>query len=218
MFPASDGPQTRVEGPGHDLHDWVEFIEDKIELDQCVIEDNLLVLARLEWDGKVIRHASLQALALPGPKGVRTIEGFYLAPPEDRSRYQPQYLRVDFDLNNLGPLLKEPQPHVHIRGAHEPRFPVYGDNVVMDFLDLLYRNYQYDQWLDWVKAVWRDSPKAGVNDPLPTLISAFKDGKSSVVREHANDLRRLRATIREAYTQAWPFTIDPAWRVLFAPP
>ena len=64
------------------------------------------------------------------------------------------YLRLDFDLENLGPLLKEAQPHVHSRPAREPRLNAplgSGGNVVVDFIEFIFKTYRHAEWHAWAK-------------------------------------------------------------------
>jgi hypothetical protein len=60
-----------------------------------------------------------------------------------------RYLRADHDTSALGPLLKEPLPHLHVEPDGEPRFPLQltaATDLVGWFLDFVYRNYFYDHW------------------------------------------------------------------------
>jgi hypothetical protein len=118
-------------------------------IDQVALEDNLALFMVVHVRGSRIEYANLQALWADLP----------LAKLVERSGTEMhRYLRLDYDPGVLGPLLKEPMPHVHTEAEGEPRFalPALDRDVVGWFLDFVYRNFFYDDWILWAEHVWAD--------------------------------------------------------------
>lgn len=179
------------------------------------LEDNIFVFAHVRWkDGMDLEYANLQAVVVDGGD----TEDLYLRAGEDEP--VAQYLRVDFDLARLGPVLKEPQPHCHAQPRGEPRFSLPTDgNLIVAFLDFLYRNYRHDIWLDWAREVWARHTPPSDEDPLESIVTAFQTGKAELLRSHfARPLRRWKRLLREESAR-YPLRVHRDWLelLLYAP-
>ena len=77
------------------------------------VELNLALFLTVIWDNKKITYANVQALYTEDSLTQFLAKGG-----------MSRYLRMDYDLQALGPLLKESQPHVHVVAEGSPRFAV----------------------------------------------------------------------------------------------
>ena len=118
------------------------------DVERVAVEENLALFLVVPVEPGTIQYAKRQALWTDVP-----LTSFVRG-----AGHQQEYLRLDYDLSAVGPLLKEPQPHVHVEADGEPRFPVpvAGDDLVGWFLDFVYRNFFYDVWILWAEGVWQD--------------------------------------------------------------
>ncbi|MEO7035871.1 MAG: hypothetical protein ABI335_18775 [Polyangiaceae bacterium] len=114
------------------------------------MEENLALLLVVRVNDGRLEYANLQALWAEV-----SIANFAAGDGTASHRY----LRADHDTSALGPLLKEPLPHVHVEADGEPRFPVHltgGQDLVGWFLDFVYRNFFYEDWIVWAEVAWED--------------------------------------------------------------
>ncbi len=168
------------------------------------VEENLALFLVIKWEERAIQYANLQALWTDVPLGT-FLQG------TGRHRY----LRLDYDLSALGPLLKEPQPHVHVEADGEPRFPLpvaLGDDLVGWFLDFVYRNFFYDVWIVWAEMLWDDwcTERARTNQWV-RLKEAFDQGRIRAIEadeELARDLRDLKRCINDARRGLFPLKAE----------
>lgn len=173
----------------------------------CQLEANIALLSEVRWqDDTSIQYANMQAIVVLNGN---------LADLYCGEQVCTQYLRLDFDPNNLGLLFREPHPHIHVHPTGEPRLAMTSSgNVVVAFLELLYRNYHHDAWQDWVTGVWnKRAPEAGKeSDPLRHILRAFQTNKGDVLRErYAEPLGRLRQYLRAEADAAYPGRVDEQW-------
>ena len=156
----------------------------------------------IQWDAGVIQYANLQALWADV-----ALSEFLGGDGSHR------YLRLDYDLTAVGPLLKEPQPHVHVEADGEPRFPVpvvHGDDLVGWFLDFVYRNFFYDVWITWAETVWDDwcAERARTNRWVK-LKEAFDQSAVRVIESDPDlvrDLRDLKRSLSEERRRIFPLS------------
>ncbi len=182
-------------GPSETLHAWFKRIVDQHlnrQPEACQVEDNLAFFCVVARKGAQVTYINAQALVtLDGP-----LEEFY----RGHAGVSAQYFRLDFDPTCLGPLYKEPLPHVHTIPAGEPRMYLGGlghDGVLVEFLDLLYRNYFYDAWAEWAERVWSKYRKPrSMPDNLPAIREAFASGQHAILRQdYRNDLMHLKRAL-----------------------
>lgn len=151
---------------------------------------DLGVLAVAKREGNVLSFAGIEAIVVVGGE----LESLYLGEKVDA-----RYHRLDYHPDELGKLLCEPLPHVHLRPDGPPRLAIgVGLNPVTDFFDMIYRNYFPEQWLEWARDSWREAcRRQGFDDNLQVLETASTRGKWKVLTgKYAEDLGRLRAILQ----------------------
>lgn len=191
------------------------------DVDRCKVEENLAVLMYLKWESKTnIAHACFHAIVVSsgdsGDSG--DIKSFYSG-----KAGHWQYLRLDFDKNILGPIFKEPIPHIHIRPKGEPRFPLAGSstgNIVMDFLDYVYRNYFKEEWLAWARSIWNGevSRRKIEEDPFERIKAAFDtQGQYPVlIEEHRHHLEWMKNSFRQWKDNRFKLRVKEEFRSILA--
>lgn len=117
--------------------------------DLATIEDNIAVFLKLTWkDRKRLVYANIQTIITTS-----NLEDYYYLGVDAEA----QYLRLDFDYKTLGDPFSHPLAHIHVEGDLSPRFALEGGNsgnIIVDYLEFLYRNYVADKWLEWAEREW----------------------------------------------------------------
>jgi hypothetical protein len=112
---------------------------------RTAIEDNIAVFVKLAWrDRKRLVYANIQTVV-----AACDLEDYYLG-----MNSEAQYLRLDLDYETLGDPFSHPLAHIHLDGEWSPRFALDGGvsgNIVVDYLEFLYRNYVPAQWIKWAE-------------------------------------------------------------------
>jgi hypothetical protein len=194
-------------------HAWLRrCAEDFGGVEHVVLEENLALFMIVRLHDTKIAYANLQALWSEVPVA-RFVQG--------AGAEVHRYLRLDHDLAVLGPLLKEPVPHVHVEAEGEPRFPVPAPacDVVGWFLDFLYRNFFYDRWIVWAELAWDDWCRERARpNRWPRLVNAFNQSAVRVI-EADTDLRddviQLKQCLLAKRKRLFPFEVDSAQAELF---
>lgn len=190
-------------------HIWLKRCADHFEGDtwSFVVDECIALFFIIEWQEKTITYANLQALWVPDV----TIEDFVNGAGTERHRY----LRLDYDLQALGLLLKEPQPHVHVEADGEPRFLIpaaVGDDVVGWFLDFVYRNFRYEDWIEWVRGIWHSyCLERRRENRWEMLVNAFSASNLGAIEANValrGDLQDLKACLLAERKKLFPLTID----------
>lgn len=141
------------------LADWIA--ERVQQGDAPLLDEGIMLWGAVRWADAfqhpghpatiyALTHAEVHVVVATGEDDA-TIE----AVAEGASPFQ--YLRLDYDRTALGPMLKEPAPHVHVHIDGEPRFGgvrVNTDCPIADFLDFIFRNYRHTQWTEWLYDTW----------------------------------------------------------------
>lgn len=186
----------------------VDAFLDK-DVSACAVEDNIALFLVVKWkrlEGKPrITYVNGQALIVEG-----LLKDFY-----NGASLLSHYLRMDYDPQSLGPMFKEPLPHIHAEDPDgEPRFAVdlrgAGD-IVGEFLDFVYRNFAHDLWLAWARQVWeRQCARLQLSaNPFETIVAAYRTGKPDVlVKNHATHLQQLKHCLMEQRGQFFPLRVD----------
>lgn len=183
------------------------------DMGRVAVEENLALFLVIRWSDRTIEYANLQALWADVPLS-RFIAG---------EACEHRYLRLDYDLAALGPLLKEPMPHVHVEGEGEPRFPLpssAGDDCVGWFLDFVYRNFFHEEWIAWAEISWHNwcAERARTNR-WARLVDAFNQSAVRLIEadeELKMDLRDLKRCMLEASRQLFPLTASRSRSELFS--
>jgi len=150
VFPAGLAEGSARRKADEPAHAWLRRCAEPFGgIERVALEENLAIFMVVHLHETKITYANLQALWAEIPLA-RFVEGAGAA--------MHRYLRLDYDLAALGPLLKEPVPHVHVEADGEPRFPIPApaSDIVGWFLDFVYRNFFYDHWIVWAELAWDD--------------------------------------------------------------
>ena len=183
-------------------------------VENLAVEENLALLLVVHLRDDHIEYANLQALW----------SEVSIADFAKGDGTQPhRYLRADHDTKALGPLLKEPLPHVHAEPEGEPRFPVHltaSSDLVGWFLDFVYRNFFYDHWIVWAEVVWDDwCTERNRPNRWAALVAAFNQSKIGVLEADAElceDLLQLKRCLLGHRREFFPVQMDATRLQLFA--
>jgi hypothetical protein len=197
IFPCgADARNLRRIRDDESIHSWFTRCIDiglkGRDVDGCILEEHIGLFAEVQFGINGLIYANCQAIAcIEG-----TLNDFYSEPASAEVRYH----RLDLDLNCPGPMFKEDHPHIHSVPSGAPRFLFHASashNVIVDFVEFLYLNYSYDQWLDWAKKTWNE---AVLRDPIEDKFPAIQDGynKGWIAKrlgEYGGTISELRATL-----------------------
>lgn len=212
-----------------DLHEWVQALVRQERPPE--IAPGILVCASASWgrefelpDEKVTRYA-LDSAELHAVIATNREDSTAEAIAEGRSGFQ--YLRLDYDQQQLGPMFKEPAPHIHIVVDGEPRFAACRTSVdlpIADFVDFILRNYRHADWAGWLHEQWFDRFVEKETDDVFELIDdAFRgmEGGSDLVVLRRPEIRKtigqLRRLLVDEKMARCPLSVDPElWDVIAA--
>lgn len=194
-------------------HVWLRRCAEEFgSVEHVALEENLAIFMIVRLHDMKITYANLQAFWAEVP-----VASFVRGAGADVHRY----LRLDHDLAALGPLLKEPVPHVHVEADGEPRFPVPAParDLVGWFLDFVYRNFFYDQWIVWAELAWDDwcRERARLNR-WPRLVNAFNQSAVRVIQADTDlrdDVIQLKQCLLTKRKTLFPFEVDSTLAELF---
>jgi hypothetical protein len=192
---------------------WLRRCADELGgIEKIVVEENLALLLVVHVVDDKITYANLQALWAAVPLT-------QYASGDGTERHA--YLRLDHDLSALGPLLKEPQPHVHVEADGGPRFPIAAPpgEVVGWFIDFVYRNFFYDDWIVWAEVAWDDwCRETRRTNRWARLVSAFQQSQTGVIEADTDlreDLAQLKRCLRAERRKLFPYEVDADRATLF---
>jgi hypothetical protein len=202
-YPAECKDHRISEGEG--AHGWFKrLIDGPLEgrVERCAVEQNMAVVAHLEYAGEKITYANIQVLVAEAD-----LESFYC---DDAIR--SWYFRLDYDLRCLGPLFKEPLPHIHCLPEGEPRFhcPAPTGNAVVDFFDFIYRNFHPEKWRDWAHRAYAASLLQGEKDLFEPIKAAFATNEhEALMTKYSDGLIALKRVCRNLKDDVFRHRIDP---------
>ncbi len=189
------------------LHDWfVRMVDFYCQGEPLLvaIEENLAVFASLGWEERHrLRYANVQVVWAS-----RDLETYYLRDVDERD--DAFFLRMVLEFRSLGPPSSHPLAHIHVEGGNSPRFALDGGqsgNILVDFLEFLYRTYLPAQWMGWVRREWTQARKQAdideSEDPLPAIEAAFAAGQFEMLRSHQEDLEHIKKVLRQRKDSAF---------------
>jgi hypothetical protein len=194
-------------------HAWLRHCAEAFGgVERVALEENLAIFMVVHLHGTEITYANLQALWSEMPVA-KFVEG--------TGAEMHRYLRLDYDLEALGPLLKEPMPHVHVEADGEPRFPVPAPDcdIVGWFFDFVYRNFFYDHWIVWAEFAWDDWCREHDRpNQWPRLVRAFNQGAFRIIEadpDLRSDVLQLKRCLLEKRKRLFQFEVAPARVELF---
>jgi hypothetical protein len=217
-------PRTLIEADARrdtdePLHQWFVRVVDRFcggEPKRTAIEDNIAVFVKLSWANRTrLSYASIQTVVATFDLDDYYIDGVG----------ESVYLRLDFDYTTLGEPFSHPLAHIHTEGSLSPRFALDGGtsgNIVVDYLEFLYRNYVPAKWRTWAEQVWNFefAQSAGADDvnPFPIICEAFSSGQFQVLRDYSVDLARIKRTLRRRKDEYFDFHMHGADREMLEYP
>ena len=157
-------------------------------IDDCAINSNFAFFGSVHWDRSWITRCSFQALVTTDD----SLSKFY-----HDGRVKSFYYRLDFDPHQPGPLFREPQPHVHCTPSGPPWVPflcVQGEYVLISFLEFLFLNYFYQDWLAWAE---QQSRRSVTPDAFAAIVESYKTGPLPRLDQLAPDLEELKRTLSD---------------------
>lgn len=201
------------------LRQWFVRVVDQFcggEPKLVALEDNLAIFVRLGWHGKKqLWYANIQSLI-----ATCDLEDYYLG-----GEAEAIYLRLDFDYKSLGDPFSHPLAHIHVEGDLSPRFALDGGtcgNIIVDYLEFLYRNYAPGKWLQWVRREWAkqfaESVTPDAIDPLPTIVAAFTSSQFEILRDYSTHIDRIKQMLRKKKDELFDLHMDGGDRVILEYP
>jgi hypothetical protein len=205
--------------PEESLHRWFVRVVDRFcggEPKRTALEDNLAIFVKLAWrrPDRLV-YANIQTIVTASD-----LDDFYLD-----ADAQAQYLRLDFDYKTLGDPFSHPLVHIHVEGELSPRFALDGgnsSNIVVDYLEFLYRNYAPVRWLEWAEREWNREFARAIKDGraplLGTIADAFTTGQIQILQTHSALLTRFKRALRKRKDEFFDLGMDGADRELLEYP
>ncbi len=183
----------------------------------CKIEDNIALFASLFWRENRLVGANIIALITSCE-----LTEYLIEPPDN---CEEMYLRLDYDDKTLGDPFSHPIPHIHVFGDLSPRFALDGgnaDNVVMDFLEFIYRQFVPIKWKSWAEHEWNQDYFRRNGDhnsnPFPLMMKAFEESQISILREHEKNLKKLKRLLRDKKDRLFNYSMNGTDRELLEYP
>jgi len=211
VFPPGLSEGSARRKPDQPAHVWIRRCAEEFGgVENVALEENLVLFMVVHLNDTKITYANLQALWTEVP-AASFVQG--------TGAEMHRYLRLDHDPSALGPLLKEPMPHLHVEADGEPRFAVPASDAVAWFLDFVYRNFFYDRWIVWAQLAWddwcrdRERPNRWLR-----LVGAFNQSAIRIIEGDADlreDLMQLQQCLRVERKKLFPFEVDSARAALF---
>jgi len=207
LFPAGYLPVEGRKTSAESTHEWFRRLVDSQcggDAKRCAIEDNIAIFLKLIWkDGERLHYANIQTLVAPCD-----LEDYYLTTPPPSAIY----LRLDLDYDTLGSPFSHPLPHVHFASDVWPRFALDGGNagnVVVDYLEFIYRHCVPTSWRNWAERVWKrkfvHSDDDELDNPFTLLMTAFDENQFGVLKENREMVARIKTALRERKDEYFPY-------------
>jgi hypothetical protein len=191
------------------------------------LEENLVAFAFISWKPtNEIDFATINVL-----KCECSLQDYLDLTEEDLKKDEwqafsrPHYIRLDLDYGTIGPIGTHPLPHLHFSPADPPRFTLdasHSTNVVVDFMEFVYRHFFPDVWLAWVKRTWnrhyKDAKRNPDRNPLPAIVSAFADNEISVLHTLSKEIADLLTVLKTEKDRMYDLRMNLADRHLITFP
>ena len=193
--------------PSEYLASWFRAVTDPLGgPSACSVTDKIAIFADLVWeDDTRIRTIHVQVLVTPHNSLAELVTG---------KSIPVHYLRLDQEASDLGSMFKNAFPHVHLASKGEPYFrpgALEGGNIVVDFIEFVFKMYEYDLWVKWLDAVYHEIylPKTPT-DYFGVINRAFEANQFEALCSgpYASHLNALRARARREKDNAFPLRVD----------
>jgi hypothetical protein len=124
----------------------------------------------------------------------------------------------------LGEPFSHPLAHIHVNDHPNLRFALDGGNagnIIVDFLEFIYRMYVPTKWVAWAKQVWFNSEakRSQIEEDFFTrMVEAFASAQFHLLRDDRSTIERLKRVLRQYKDSAFDLACDSADRELFEYP
>jgi hypothetical protein len=173
-------------------------------LDACEITRGLALFGSVTWNEERITFLRLQALVVRTPNENSDVLSQLIQGDLDNND-RTYYYRLDFEPNQPGALFSHSMPHLHCNPNGEPRVPFQCSSqefLPNAFLEFIYLNHFYDDWLEWARKV---VTKNGLGNEMEDVIEAFKSGgivsRFDELNETVTDVRRILNEEKRRFTR-----------------
>src|SRR5437764_1271853 len=100
-------------------------------------------------------------------------------------------------LEGTDPIARRSYQPVADKENDTPRLVCEGDgcNVIVDFLEWIFRHFYHDDWLMWATDVCEaefDEKFGKEKNPLDRIFRAFKESKITVLRQYPNEISEIK--------------------------
>ncbi len=155
------------------------------------LEENLAAFAFVSWGpGNEFNYVTINLLKTEcSLQDYLDLSENDLENEEWKAYSKPHYLRLDLDYGTLGPIGTHPLPHVHFSPDDPPRFTLDSSssaNVVVDFIDFIYRHYFPRTWLSWAEQTWnkyyKDQNRDPEMNPFNAIVGSYSESQIGVIR------------------------------------
>lgn len=191
------------------------------------VEENLAVFAVVSWGAdNELEFVTINALKTEcSLKDYHDLTENDLEKEEWRAYSQPRHLRLDLDYGTLGPIGTHPLPHVHLNPDGPPRCVLdasHSTNIVVDFMEFVYRHYFPGVWLDWAERTWnrhyRQTKRNPELNPFRAIVSAFAENQIGVLHERTRDVSDLVDVLQREKDSLYELRMNAADRRLMTFP
>ncbi len=138
---------------------------------------------------------------------------------------RPRYMRLDLDYGTLGPIGTHPLPHVHFSPDDSPRCTLdasHSTNIVVDFVEFVYRNLYPNAWLSWAERSWNsyynDKDRDPERNPFRTIVSGFAENEIGILHRLNKDIAELVAVLAEEKSRLYELHMNAADRQMMTFP
>ena len=144
-----------------ELYDWfLRSVNSVGGLEWVFHDDKIVIFPYVSIKNDFIVNMSFQVLA--------TINCSILDYRDRKDKCSAAYFRLDYHPKEIGKIFSHPMPHIHISNKYDARIPfaiASPMTCILDFIEFLYINFDYEKWLSWAKKVWRKSLTCSLADP-----------------------------------------------------
>ena len=139
---------------------------------------------------------------------------------------RPRYMRLDLDYGTLGPIgIIHCRTYISAltipRAAPSTRAGC-STNVVVDFIEFVYRHFYPKAWLSWAERTWNRDYKGKHRDPgtqpLLAIVSGFAENEIGVLHMLNKDIAELVAVLAEEKGRLYELRMNAADRQMMTFP
>ncbi len=224
-----DRASVRFQGP-ETIKQWFDrcvktFMPEGLEVWR--LEENLAAFAIVSWKPT----NELEFVTINVLKTECSLQDYLELTEEDlemeewKTFSRPRYMRLDLDYGTLGPIGTHPLPHVHLSPDDSPRCTLDASrstNVVVDFIEFVYRHFYPKAWLSWAERTWnrdyKDKHRDPERNPFRAIVSGFAENEIGVLHMLNKDIAELVAVLAEEKGRLYELRMNAADRQMMTFP